>query len=178
MNKLFYKDYLNNISDLIAISKNINFKSLLDKINKKEYIKVNSHLIHKQRKISSTEQFIFNLDNYITYIKSKLFINQFDLQNIIDLTIYNKNNKILYLNIYYYDDPESFINGFKKMFMNNYNENYKKLKKYININKMNFDELTNYINSNKKRPYIYFENINSNNIAFYIDLFKEMSIVD
>ena len=78
MNKLFYKDYLNNISDLIAISKNINFKSLLDKINKKEYIKVNSHLIHKQRKISSTEQFIFNLDNYITYIKSKLFINQFD----------------------------------------------------------------------------------------------------
>ena len=61
--------YLNNLSDIITISKDEKFDTLLNKLDDVK-VKVSSHLIHDKNNISSYEQFFFNLDNYITFLKN------------------------------------------------------------------------------------------------------------
>ena len=75
INKYINKDYINNSSDIKSFLNDEKFLKLLNKTNNKKYVKVTSNLIHKANKISQTEQFIFNLDNYITYIKQLIHIN-------------------------------------------------------------------------------------------------------
>ena len=64
MNDLFNHEYLNNISDLVVLSKSNEFKGLLSKVTNETTI-VRNHLIHKQDSLNNKEQFIFNLDLYI-----------------------------------------------------------------------------------------------------------------
>lgn len=163
INNYINKQYINNSSDIKSYSQDIEFKNIINKLDTNKYIKVTSNLIHKEKQINQIEQFIFNLDNYITFIKQNIFINQLELKYIINLTIYNKHNKILHSNLYYYDNINIYIKEFKKMFMYNYIINMTLLKKECK----NFNELCNLINKNKKRVYCYFEKINNNNILFY-----------
>ncbi len=163
------KNSLNNISDINSFLKEKDFKKLLKKIDSKKKIKINNKIIHKKN-LSHKEQFLYNLDMYINFIKSKVFINQFELRYIIYLTLFNRNNNILFHDVYYYEDTNYYINKFIKMFMSNYLKNYRFLSKYINIKKRNFTELIDIINKNKKRTYVYFEDININNMNFYIPL--------
>lgn len=167
--KYIYKNYINNSSDIYSFSKDKEFLQLINNLNKKHYIKVTSNLIHKTDKITQIEQFIFNLDNYITYIKQNIFINQIELKYIINQTIYNKYNKILYSDIYYYDNIDLYINNFKKMFMYNYINNSKAL----NIKPKNFINFCNTINNHKKRVYCYFELINNNDKHLFNILYNE-----
>ena len=163
INKYINKEYINNASDIKSYSKDKEFINIINKLDHNKYIYVTSNLIHKEKRINQIEQFIFNLDNYITFIKQNIFINQIELKYIINLTIYNKNNKILYSNLYYYDNIDLYIKEFKKIFMYNYINNTKKLK----IKTKDFYELCNILNTNKKRAYCYFEKINNNNILYY-----------
>ena len=172
LNKYLNKKYINNYSEIKSYSNDKEFIDLTSNINEKLYITVTSNLIHKTNKINQIEQFIFNLDNYITYIKQFIHINPLQLKYLINLTIYNKYNKILYSNLYYYNNIEKYHKEFEKMFVYNYNINRKKLYKELKIKKRNFIELVNYINSHKKRTHYYFENISNNNMFFYIQIIQ------
>lgn len=165
---ILLNDYINNSSDILALSNTQEFKHLLNKISNNN-IEIHSNLIHKSKTINSKEQFIFNLDNYISFLKEKLLLNQFEIKVITELTIYNKENSILFNKIYYYDDIELYIKGFKKMLMYNYLKNHNILKKYIKIKKMNFDELIIKLNALKNKAHYYLENIN-NNLPYYIGI--------
>lgn len=167
MNKLD-NNIINNISDIICISKSESFNSLIKKLSNNK-IKVSSNLIHKKKYITSYEQFIFNLDNYISFLKNILFINPLEIRLIVELTIYNKCNSILFSDIYYYQNVEFYITGYKKMFMFNYKKNYNILKKFIHIKKLSFDELIIKLNKIKNKAHYYFENIN-NNLPYYISI--------
>lgn len=175
INKYLKKNYINNYSDILSYSKDKEFNDIINKLDKNKYITVTSNLIHKENKINQIEQFIFNLDNYITFIKDKIFINQLELRYIINLTLYNKYNKILYSSLYYYDNIEKFNNEFINIFMYNYKKNYKILSKYSTIKEKNFDELVDNINTNKKRISVYFENISKNNISFYLPIYESLN---
>ena len=47
INKILLNNYINNASDILSLSSNKDFNKLLSKIDLKEEIYVNSHLIHK-----------------------------------------------------------------------------------------------------------------------------------
>ena len=167
------KNKINNISDINSLLQDKEFNNLLKKVNNRTLVTVKNNLIHNNN-LTHKEQLLHNIDMYINFLKSKLFIDQFQLRYIVHLTIYNKYNKILLSNIYYYEDIDNYIKEYIKMFMYKYNKNYKFLSKYINIKKRNFDELIELINKRKKRTYIYFEDININNMNFYITLINEL----
>ena len=167
INSVLSNDYINNSSDILSLSKNNEFKKLIDKVDKNKIIKVDSHLIHK-KDISGLEQFVFNLDNYISFLKFNLLINQLEIRIILDLTIYNNNN-ILFSDIYFYDNKDFYIEEYKKMFMYKYLKNYNILNKYINIKKLSFDELIIKLNQNKNKAHFYFEDINKN-LPYYITI--------
>ena len=166
--------YLNNISDIYSLLEDNNLLLLFNNINDK-YISINSHLIHKESKISLKDNFIFNLDNYFSFLKEYIFINQFELRYIISLTLNNKNIKYLLINKYYYDDLDYYQKLFIKIFMNNYKKNIKYLNKITNIKELNFKELVDIIN-NKKRTHCLFEKINKNNVNYYLNIIN--TIID
>ena len=178
MNEINKFNYLNNISDIISLSKNDKFSFLLDKIDKNIKINVKTHLIHKNNYIDHYEQFIFNLDNYISYLKNILFINSQEIRIIANLTIYNKYNNILFDNEYYYDNVNKYNKCFKDMLFFNYKKNIKFLKKYLDIKEKSFDELIFYINKHKKRTYNYFENIDDNNMSFYLPIIEYLESIN
>ena len=178
INKYISKPYINNSSDILSFLNDNNFQNILSKLNKNKIIKVSSKLIHKQEYINQLEQFIFNLDNYISYIKQSIHINPLELRYIINLTLYNKYNKCLYMDLYYYDNVDIYIKNFKKMFMHNYLKNIKLISKYTSVKKRNFNELVEIINTNKKRTYCYFENINNNNMNFYLSIIESLEQIN
>ena len=171
INEYLNKQYINNESDIKELFNNKKFVDLFNSIND-ENITFKSNLIHKNNTISLKELFIFNIDNYITFIKQFIFINPLELRYIISLTL-NKNVKKLLISKYYYDNIDYYNDLYKKIFMSNYLENVSKLSKYINIKTRNFDELVKLIN-NKKRVYSYFEPINNKNINFICEIIKSI----
>lgn len=172
-NEYLLKPYINNASDINSyIKDHILDNIIIDDINKN--IKINSHLIHKKDSISMQEQIIFNLDNYISFIKNFLTISQLEIRYIIYLTLYNNNLTLFSSNKYYYEYIEYYNNEFINLFMNKYLKNIKLLKKYINIKALSFNELCNYINANKK-AHIFFENITENNVLYYIKLIRSIN---
>ena len=72
IDKYIYKKYINNSSDIKSFENDLEFKNIIKILNENKHIKVTSNLIHKENQINQIEQFIFNLDNYITYIKQKI----------------------------------------------------------------------------------------------------------
>ncbi len=168
INSILLKDCINNSSDIKALLKNKSISKLINRIDNNKIVKVNSHLIHKNN-IFQIEQFIFNLDNYISFIKSLLNINSLEIRYIIDLTLDNKYNKILLSNIYFYDNKDFYINNFKKLFMYKYIKNINILKKYISINKLSFDNLIIKLNQSKNKAHFYFEDI-CKNLPYYVDI--------
>lgn len=104
-----------------------------------------------------------NVDNYISFIKEYIHINNNELLILIDLTISsNYSKKILSKSLV---TKEDYI----KVFMYNYNKNIKFLKTFMKIDKLEFNDLIKLIN-NKKRIYSLFENINIENIRFYLPI--------
>ena len=171
INEYLNKQYINNESDIKKLFNNKKYIDIFNSINDENII-FKSNLIHKNKTISLKEQFIFNIDNYITFIKQFIFINPLELRYIISLTL-NKNVKKLLISKYYYDNIDYYNDLYKKIFMSNYLENVSKLSKYINIKTRNFDELVKLIN-NKKRVYSYFEPINNKNINFICEIIKSI----
>lgn len=171
INEYLNKQYINNESDIKELFNNKKYIDIFNSINDENII-FKSNLIHKNKTISLKEQFIFNIDNYITFIKQFIFINPLELRYIISLTL-NKNVKKLLISKYYYDNIDYYNDLYKKIFMSNYLENVSKLSKYINIKTRNFDELVKLIN-NKKRVYSYFEPINNKNINFICEIIKSI----
>ena len=171
MNDIINYDYLNNISDIICYKKDNKFNNLLDKVDDSTII-INNRLLHKNN-ITHKELFYFNLDNYISFIKDKLKINQLEIRYLISLTLYNMNNKILLSKNYYYDNVEYYNKGFIDLFMYNYYKNYDYLIKFIKIKKYDFNNLIELINKNKK-SIIFLESINSKNIDFYLPIIQSI----
>lgn len=172
-NEYLLKSYINNASDINTFLQDHLLDNLLIKTKYKE-IRVKSHLIHQEDYINIYEQIIFNIDNYISFIKSYLKINELEIRYILSLTLYNNNLDIFSSDKYYYDDIEYYNNEFINIFMNKYLSNIKLLKKYINIKKLNFKELCNFINTNKK-AHIFFESIEENNVQYYISLIRSIN---
>ncbi len=170
INSIINYTYLNNISDIISFCKDKSFINLLNKIDNTK-IKIKNNLIQNKKIPTHEELFFFNLDNYISFIKNHLKINQLQVRYIIFLTLNNKNNKILYSKKYYYDNIEYFNKKYEDLFLYNYKKNYLFLKKYIDLKEHNFNELISIIN-NKKRSHAYFENINISNMSFYLPIIE------
>lgn len=168
--KYLSKKYINNYSEIMSFSNDDAFIEILNSLNENIYIDVSSNLIHKDCKINQIEQFIFNMDNYITYIKGNIFINNFELRYIINLTLYNKYSKVLYSDKYYYNNINYYTGNFKKMFMHQYLLNCKKL----NIKPMSFNTLISFMNSNKKRINCLFEKITNDNLFFYSTIINNL----
>lgn len=171
--KYINKSYINNSSDILSFYKDIEFKKIVSSLDENKLIKVTSHLIHKDKYINQVEQFIFNLDNYISFIKEQIFIKPLELRYIISLTLFNKNNKILYSNLYYYSNLKIYQKAFIKLFMYQYEKNIKIISKDLRIIKRDFNSLIKIIN-NKKRTYVYFEEITNNNIFFYLPIYENI----
>ncbi len=167
------KSYINNASDINTFIQDHLLDNLFTKLEYKE-IKIKSHLIHQEDYINIYEQIIFNIDNYISFIKSYLKINELEIRYILSLTLYNSNLDVFSSDKYYYDNIEYYNNEFINIFMNKYLSNIKLLKKYINIKKLGFKELCNFINTNKK-AHIFFEPIEENNVHYYINLIRSIN---
>ena len=130
--------------------------------------------IIKDSKYINNKNYINNLINYISFIKNKINITDYELKYIIYLTINNKYNKILLNDKKYSKNTNYYDKEFIKMFMYNYNKNIYFLSKLINIRKRNFNQLIKHINLHKKRIYSYFEIINYTNINFYLPIILSM----
>ena len=100
-----------------------------------------------------SKNYLNNLDNYVTFIKNKLTLDESELKYIIKLTIEN----------------QKIINDFEYLFMKKYLKNYNILKEYININKLNFDDLIKKLNQLKNKAHFYFEDIDKN-LPYYIPI--------
>lgn len=172
-NDYLLKKYINNSSDIISFINDKLLDDIMSKIKDSSII-VTSHLIHKEKLISLQEQFIFNLDNYISFIKEKLNISELKIRYILSETLNNKYNKILLSNKYYYSNIEFYHREFINMFMYKYSKNIDFLNKYIKLNKLDFNNICTLINENKK-AHIYFEDITSNNVHYYINLIRSIS---
>lgn len=137
----------------------------------------NTYEINKLSKNKNFKIFNFNniliIDKYISFLKDNLNINHNELLIIVDLTIYNKENKILFNNKDYNNNYNFYIKNFIKMFMYNYKKNIFFLKKYIKIDQKDFYDLKTFF-SNKKRIYSYFEDINNTNINFYLPIILKL----
>lgn len=167
------KDYINNSSDIINFLNDRILDNLISNIDRR-HIMVTSHLIHKESKITHTEQFIFNLDNYISFIKEHIHISELKIRYILSETLNNRYNKILLSDKYYYSNIDYYHKEFINMFMYKYNKNIEFLNKYIKLDKLDFNSLCNLISTNKK-AHIYFEDITSNNVHYYINLIRSIS---
>ena len=169
INKILLNKFIINSSDILELTSNDEFKNKLDNLNINEIINIKSKLIHK-KDISLLEVIIFNIDNYISYLKNILEINQLQIRYIAYLTIYE--NNYLFDKLYYYDNIEYYNNIFKEIFYQKYKNNYKILSKFKNIPMYSYEELISKINKNKNRAYIYFESINQNNALYYLNIYE------
>lgn len=169
ISKILLNKFIINSSDILELTSNDEFKNKLDNLNINEIINIKSKLIHK-KDISLLEVIIFNIDNYISYLKNILKINQLQIRYIAYLTMYE--NNYLFDKLYYYDNIEYYNNIFKEIFYQKYKNNYKILSKFKNIPMYSYKELISKINKNKNRAYAYFENINQNNALYYLNIYE------
>lgn len=169
ISKILLNKFIINSSDILELTSNDEFKNKLDNLNINEIINIKSKLIHK-KDISLLEVIIFNIDNYISYLKNILEINQLQIRYIAYLTMYE--NNYLFNKLYYYDNIEYYNNIFKEIFYQKYKNNYKILSKFKNIPMYSYKELISKINKNKNRAYAYFENINQNNALYYLNIYE------
>ncbi len=169
ISKILLNKFIINSSDILELTSNDEFKNKLDNLNINEIINIKSKLIHK-KDISLLEVIIFNIDNYISYLKNILEINQLQIRYIAYLTMYE--NNYLFDKLYYYDNIEYYNNIFKEIFYQKYKNNYKILSKFKNIPMYSYKELISKINKNKNRAYAYFENINQNNALYYLNIYE------
>ena len=169
ISKILLNKFIINSSDILELTSNDEFKNKLDNLNINKIINIKSKLIHK-KDISLLEVIIFNIDNYISYLKNILEINQLQIRYIAYLTMYE--NNYLFDKLYYYDNIEYYNNIFKEIFYQKYKNNYKILYKFKNIPMYSYKELISKINKNKNRAYAYFENINQNNALYYLNIYE------
>lgn len=105
----------------------LNYKTLHDLVDniKEGELKLHSKLMYGKDKINSEEKFLENLDHYISYVKDHYFIQHIELGLIIELTLKNKYNAILFDMDDYYSDNNyvKYICEFKKMFLFNFYDN-------------------------------------------------------
>lgn len=168
-NDILLNEYIINSSDLYELINNEEFNFKTKKLNLNKKINPRSKLIHKNC-ITLLELIIFNIDNYISFLKQNLMINQLEIRYIAYLTIYE--NNYLFEEKYYYDNIEYFNKLFKKILMSKYNKNVNILLKYKTINIYGYNKLLKIINENKNRAYIYFEDINQNNALYYLSIYE------
>ena len=169
VNKILLNEYIINSSDLLEITNSSEFLNMIKNVDINKEIIVKSKLIHKNN-ISLLESILFGIDNYLSFLKNILNVNQLEIRYIAMLTIFNDN--YLFSDKYYYDNIEYFNNIYKDIIMNKYIKNAKYLSKYKNINIYTYEQLINKINQNKNRAYIYFEDINQNNALYYLNIYE------
>ena len=99
-NDILLNEYIINSSDLYELINNEEFNFKTKKLNLNKKINPKSKLIHKNG-ITLLELIIFNIDNYISFLKQNLMINQLEIRYIAYLTIYE--NNYLFEEKYYYD---------------------------------------------------------------------------
>ena len=95
VNKILLNEYIINSSDLLEITNSSEFLNMIKDVDINKEIIVKSKLIHKNN-ISLLETILFGIDNYLSFLKNILNVNQLEIRYIAMLTIFNDN----YLNNY------------------------------------------------------------------------------
>ena len=122
--KKIYIKLLNNFyscsNDILEVLKNPVIRKIFDRIPDVNIQLYNSNFF-ENKIISKKEKFIENLDKYICFVKDNYFINHVEQIKIIELSLANKYNEILLSENSFYDNKSanSYIEGFKRMFMYN-----------------------------------------------------------
>lgn len=101
---------------------NDNLYDLIIKL-KEEKIRITNPTIIEKKYLTSYEQFLYVLDNFITYM-IKIF-NSVEIAHTIIPRIIKENNEILFSRYYFYTsyNTRKYIKGFNKMIVNNFYNN-------------------------------------------------------
>ena len=105
---------------------------LVKKIPNKS-IKLPSDLLYGKKVITSEEKFLENLDKYIGYIKDRYLIQHIELLILIEMSLSNKYNSILF-DMSDYHHNQNYIkyhDAFRKMFLFNFYDNIRFYSKYV-----------------------------------------------
>ena len=90
VNKILLNEYIINSSDLLEITNSSEFLNMIKDVDINKEIIVKSKLIHKNN-ISLLESILFGIDNYLSFLKNILNVNQLEIRYIAMLTIFNDN---------------------------------------------------------------------------------------
>lgn len=118
------------------IYKLLNYDTLHELVKKipEKTIKLKSSLLYGKDTITSEEKFLENLDKYIGYVKDNYFIKHSELTLLIELTLNNKYNEILF-EMDDFHENENYIkyhDAFRKMFLYNFYDNICFYSKFVN----------------------------------------------
>lgn len=157
-------------------------------------IKISSDLVYSKSIITKEEKFLENLDKYISYVRDKYFIEHIEQYLLIEMSLNNKYNDILYSLEDYHKEENyyKFIDKYRKMFLFNFYDNIKFYSKYVDnispihtflkqIKNYDFDnekdiiELENifikiirYRNNNLYNAFVHYNEVKRRDYYFYI----------
>ena len=86
VNKILLNEYIINSSDLLEITNSSEFLNMIKNVDINKEIIVKSKLIHKNN-ISLLETILFGIDNYLSFLKNILNVNQLEIRYIAMLTM-------------------------------------------------------------------------------------------
>ena len=118
-------------------------------------VKISSDLVYGKSIITKEEKFLENLDKYISYVRDKYFIEHIEQYLLIEMSLNNKYNDILYSLEDYHKEENyyKFIDKYRKMFLFNFYDNIKFYSKYVdNISPIHtfLKQIKNYDFDNEK----------------------------
>lgn len=148
MKKLALSDAYMNSGEMYKLLSNKILHNLVINISEGR-LQLTSDLVYGRNFITKEEKFLENLDKYITYVKEHYFFNPVEQFLILEMSLSNKYNDILYsLEDYHTEENyEKYTDSFRKMFFYNFYDNilhYSKSKTGLSYVKMMNDELKNY----------------------------------
>ena len=99
-------------------------------------IKLPSDLLYGKKVITGEEKFLENLDKYIGYIRDRYLIDHIELTILIEISLSNKYNKILFDMDDYHQNQnyKKYHDAFRKMFLFNFYDNIRFYSKYVDKN--------------------------------------------
>ena len=153
VNKILLNEYIINSSDLLEITNSSEFLNMIKDVDINKEIIVKSKLIHKNN-ISLLESILFGIDNYLSFLKNILNVNQLEIRYIAMLTIFNDN--YLFSDKYYYDNKYDIISKDELQYLDINIENHYYYYVIIDINDISTTKLARtYITILKKCPNLY-----------------------
>jgi len=154
MKELALNDAYMNSGEMYKFLSNKIMHELVLKISEGK-VQLTSDFVYGRSIITKEEKFLENLDKYISYVKEHYFFNPVEQILIIEMSLENKYNEILYsLEDFHTEESyNKYTDSFRKMFFYNFYENicyYSKMDNGISYIKQMSKELKKYDYDNEE----------------------------